>query len=233
MSLSENIHQYLLQGGVVRSATFLDRVKELLKGFRTPFAKNTAHVATIPPMSKKEQLLSYSVFIALCVVVIASMRYLENQTVRNWNVALFMILITYGYFQVSKTLSVLMFIAFVVFYLYGGSRNADTKVTEHFFAGRNTVENFEDPVTIRDVDSGDEDEYEEDYEDEENLEHFEATKPRTQRQRQRHRNVDDSDDEEGIEQFGIEDTFMDLHKQIHETFAKHQQHTDNKKAKKA
>lgn len=295
MSLSENIHQYLLQGGVVRSATFLDKVKELLKGFRTPFAKNTAHVATIPPMSKKEQLLSYSVFIALCVVVIASMRYLENQTVRNWNVALFMILITYGYFQVSKTLSVLMFIAFVVFYLYGGSRNADTKVTEHlsltskgigkncksgekgdkcrkkkfekcikkcnkdakkeikksekdkedkeeeeeededddehFFAGRNTVENFEDPVTIRDVDSGDEDEYEEDYEDEENLEHFEATKPRTRPQR--HRNDDDSDDEEGIEQFGIEDTFMDLHKQIHETFAKHQQHTDNKKAKKA
>ena len=314
MSSPANIHQYLLQGGVVRSATFLDKVKELLKGFRTPFAKNTAPVATIPPMSKKEQLLSYSVFIALCVVVIASMRYLENQTVRNWNVALFMILITYGYFQVSKTLSVLMFIAFVVFYIYGGSRNNDTKITEHlslpsiggkdkekdtkkeekgkdkeekgkgkgkgkkcksgddgaacrqkkydkcvkkcskklkddekeeeeedeeddtehFFTGRNTIEHFEDPVTVRDVDSGDE-EYEEEYEDdeeEEYLEHFEsAAKPRTQRQR--HRNDDDSDDEEGIEQFGIEDTFMDLHKQIHETFAKHQQHTDNKKAKKA
>jgi len=295
------------QGGA-RSATIVDKVYELLKGFRTPFVK-TSPTPIQKNIPSKETWMVYAVFIALCVVVIASMRFLENQTVRNWNVALFMILITYGYFQVSKALSVLMFVAFAGFYIYGGPRNEhltipglggdsceegvkgkncrkrkkdqciedcgkideqdreaaaeykktkdtkdtkdtkkedakdtkDTKDAKKANDKKETTEHFEDPVTVREKtvrrkkpiedEYEDEDAYEDEYEDEyayeddededeyedDEYEHFQSS--------QRRGGNDSDSDEEGIEQFGIEDTFIKLHNQIHETVEKQKKYS--------
>ena len=145
------------------------------------------------------------IYLGICLSIIFGIIYIRDSDYRYWLVLLYLLLLIYGYYNISKKISLYALVAFILVYIFIGNKPQFRNI-EHY-KDHESDEKFHITSNDEDTEENDED-TQEHVEKKENYENSEENVEK--------KDTEEHIEEKGIEQFGLSDKFSKLHNLIHQ-----------------